>query len=240
MALRGSVLLPLYVYPSADAWQPLYNMYGCFRPYSCRSCRPLADQCRASNFPNVRFTAIVNPHSGPGSALPTAEYTQTLQTLHALTNVRTVGYVATTWCTKNLSSVLDEIALYAGWGSQDSSLSLSGIFFDEVASEYTPETIEYLKTVSRAVHNASGLAESYVGKHAFLIVSFRPRLRWTFHCTRSRWNPMNGSPCFATLVVFRVRCFCNHHSLNTQRNSHRQLRASRLTLDFSSQSGCAA
>lgn len=27
--MDGSVILPLYVYPSAGAWEPVYDMYGC-------------------------------------------------------------------------------------------------------------------------------------------------------------------------------------------------------------------
>ncbi|KAF2471078.1 uncharacterized protein BDR25DRAFT_30243 [Lindgomyces ingoldianus] len=142
-SMIASVLLPLYVYPSTGAWDPLYQM--------------------ASSYPRVQFTAIVNPYSGPGdSALPNENYTQAIHTLNALGNVRTIGYVATTWCTKNASSVLDEVAVYAGWGAQDPQLAMSGIFFDETPTHYTPEYASYLQTISQAVHNNRGLKDGYV------------------------------------------------------------------------------
>lgn len=84
------MIVPLYVYPSAGAWDLVYEM--------------------ASLYAHVQFTAIVNPHSGSGEgALPSESYTQAIQVVNALDNVRAIGYVATTWCTQNMSSVLDEI-----------------------------------------------------------------------------------------------------------------------------------
>lgn len=114
----------------------------------------------------MQFTAIVNPHSGPGEgALPNDIYTQAIQSLNALDNVRTIGYVATTWCEKNVSSVLDEVAVYVGWGDHDSSLAMSGIFFDEIPTRHTPEYVSYLRSISDAVrsHNG-GLRDGYIGK----------------------------------------------------------------------------
>lgn len=115
----------------------------------------------------MQFTAIVNPNSGPGEgSLPNANYSQAITSLNALDNVRTVGYVATTWCTKNLSSVLDEVKVYSGWGEYDSSLAMSGIFFDETPTHYTTEYVSYLQTISQAVHESSGLKDAYVGERA--------------------------------------------------------------------------
>jgi hypothetical protein len=119
----------------------------------------------------VHFTAIVNPYSGPGDgALPNNAYTQAIHTLNALGNVRTIGYVATTWCTKNVSSVLEEVAVYAGWGAQDPLLTMSGIFFDETPTHYNSESAAYLQTISQAVHSNRGLKDGYVGKR---LLSFR-------------------------------------------------------------------
>jgi hypothetical protein len=111
----------------------------------------------------VHFTVIVNPHSGPGEdALPNANYTEAIATLNLLDNVRTIGYVATTWCTKNVSLVLDEISVYAEWGLQNPSLALHGIFFDETVTQYSTDYVHYLRTVSEAVRSSDGLADGFV------------------------------------------------------------------------------
>jgi hypothetical protein len=99
----------------------------------------VSDFRRASSYPLVQFTAIVNVHNGPGEgALPNAEYSTAIETLNALSNDRTIGYVSTTWCTRNLSSVLDDIAAYSFWGEYDSSLAMNGMFVDGNAYALLP------------------------------------------------------------------------------------------------------
>ncbi|KAF1835305.1 hypothetical protein BDW02DRAFT_588259 [Decorospora gaudefroyi] len=143
MVDSGSVIVPLYVYPSAGAWDPVYNI--------------------ASSYPRINFTAIVNIHNGPGEgALPNAEYSTAIGTLNSLTNVRTIGYVATTWCTKNLSSVLDDIFTYSFWGEYDPSLALNGIFVDETPTQYSPDFVSYLGAIAQAVQDSIGLKDSYI------------------------------------------------------------------------------
>jgi hypothetical protein len=86
------------------------------------------------------FTVFVNPHNGPGKGvLPNENYTQAIQTLDSLENARTIGYVATTWCTKTMISVLDEIAVHTGWGDSDPPLAMSGTLFDETSTYCTTE-----------------------------------------------------------------------------------------------------
>jgi hypothetical protein len=41
--------------------------------------------------------------------------------------------------------------------SNATNLAVHGIFFDEVAHEYSPEAVEYMKTINQAVKNASGI-----------------------------------------------------------------------------------
>jgi hypothetical protein len=116
----------------------------------------------------VQFTAIVNPHNGPGEgSLPNEDYTQAIKALNSMDNVRTIGYVATTWCRKDLNSVLDEVARYAGWGNSDSSLALSGIFFDETPTRYAPEYVSYLQKLSQVVRSQRGLKDGFIGKSVF-------------------------------------------------------------------------
>jgi len=160
-----------------------------FQPAASAALRALdSDENRATSYPRMQFTVIVNPHSGPGEGeLPNVNYTEALRTLNLLNNVRTIGYVATTWSKKGISMVLDEIASYAGWGVQDPSLALHGIFFDETVTKYTPDSVKYLRCISHAVRTSDGLADGFVGKNT---LSFR---HWAFGMLfttfRSRWVP---------------------------------------------------
>lgn len=101
---------------------------------------PLATgQGRATSYRLMHFTVIVNPHNRPGEgALPNVNYTKAIATLNLLDNVHTIGYVATTWCTKNISFVLNEITVCAKWGLQDPLLVLHGIFFDQTVTQTRP------------------------------------------------------------------------------------------------------
>ncbi|KAF2853420.1 hypothetical protein T440DRAFT_305753 [Plenodomus tracheiphilus IPT5] len=139
----ASVLVPLYVYPSLGAWDPFYEM--------------------ASLHPQMQFTAVVNVQSGPGNgALPNQEYSKAIEALNSFHNVRTVGYVSTTWCTRNVSAVLDEIYAYAFWGEYDSTLALHGIFVDETPTRYSPEHVSYLQNIAQVIHDSTGLKGGYV------------------------------------------------------------------------------
>jgi hypothetical protein len=168
----GAVIVPLYVYPSAESWDPVYDMY--YPPL--RLCLSfalvnVADIRSASSYPLVQFTAIVNIHNGPGEgALPNAEYSTAIETLNSLTNVRTIGYVATTWCTRDVSSVLDDIAAYSFWGEYDSSLAMNGIFVDETPTHYSLEYVSYLEAISKAVYDSVGLMDSYIGKLSLCVL----------------------------------------------------------------------
>lgn len=164
-----------------------------------------ADLRRAASYPRVQFTAIINPNSGPGDgALPNESYTQAIQTLNSLGNVRTIGYVATTWCHKNLNLVLDEITVYAGWGISDHSLSLSGIFFDETPTRYTSEYVSYLQTMSRAVRRHHGLRDGFVGKSHFFISA----LGVSRFCNKARSRPdLDIGPSFTIWSAFLLQYF---------------------------------
>jgi hypothetical protein len=108
---------------------------------------------------------VINVHNGPGEgALPNAEYSTAIEALNSLGNVRTIGYVATTWYTRDLSSVLDDIAAFSFWGEYDPSLALSGVFVDETPAQYSVDYAVYLDSISQAVQNSAGLKDSYVGK----------------------------------------------------------------------------
>ncbi|KAF2009891.1 hypothetical protein BU24DRAFT_357522 [Aaosphaeria arxii CBS 175.79] len=140
-----SILLPLYVYPQAGAWNPLY--------------------IAAKAHPDVEFTVVVNPCSGPcNGSLPDATYLSEIPKLRTFENIRTLGYVATNYTTKDLSQVLSEIDTYANWPktANNTKLKVDGIFFDETPSEFVREKYEYLKVASQKVKNGTAFRDRFV------------------------------------------------------------------------------
>lgn len=118
----------------------------------------LIDRVRFTAHPELNFTVIVNPSSGPGSSpLPNDDYSVQVQQLNAYPNVRKVGYVRTGYATRDIATVLQDVSTYSGWASNSTTLAMDGIFFDEVASEYSQTMAEYYSSINEAVKNASGL-----------------------------------------------------------------------------------
>ncbi|KAI9733675.1 MAG: hypothetical protein M1834_003277 [Cirrosporium novae-zelandiae] len=140
MPPKSNVLVPLYVYPAPGAWDPLYKVI--------------------ETYPHVKFIVVVNPNSGPGStAVPDANYTSAIPKLTSHSNVRLLGYVATTYAQRNFSAVLEDVRTYAEWSNQTSypGLSVSGIFFDEAPSVFNESHFQYLSRLKSAVKSYSGL-----------------------------------------------------------------------------------
>lgn len=140
-----SILLPLYVYPHSGAWDPLY--------------------AAAKAHPDVDFTTILNPCSGPcTNTLPDSFYLSEIPKLRTYHNIRTLGYVATNYTSKDINMILSEINTYANWPklSNNTKLRVDGIFFDETPSTFTPEKYQYLKTVSQAVKNTTTFRDRFV------------------------------------------------------------------------------
>jgi len=127
-----------------------------------------SDYHRAASYPRTQFTAVVNIYNGPGDgALPNAEYSHAIGTLNRFNNVRTVGYVSTTWCERELSTVLDDIAAYSFWGDYHDDLAMDGIFVDETPTQFSANSISYLQTIAKAVHESDGLRKSFIGVWSF-------------------------------------------------------------------------
>jgi hypothetical protein len=119
---------------------------------------------RVISQPNLNFTVILNPDSGPGSSrYPGDDFVPQIQKLNSYSNVRTVGYVRTGYGTRNISSVLIDVSTYSGWATNASAnanstgLALHGIFFDEIPSKFSEEADKYLNTINQAVKISSGL-----------------------------------------------------------------------------------
>ncbi|KAL4782043.1 Spherulation-specific family 4 [Aspergillus varians] len=140
MGPKAKVFVPLYVYPAPGAWDPLVNVI--------------------SAHPDVNFTVVVNPGSGPGpNPLPDGNYTQEIPRLTAHDNVRVLGYVATTYAKRNISLVRNDIETYAAWPavSANPKLAVRGIFFDETPQQYHDDDLAYLEELNAIVRNTLGL-----------------------------------------------------------------------------------
>lgn len=110
--------------------------------------------------PNLNFTVVVNPHSGPGDKpAPNEQYTAAITQLSTYPNAQLLGYVRTGYATRNMSDVLDEISVYAGWSSRSGSLTMHGIFLDEAPHTYSEAAVEFMRTVGQEIKGIEGLGE---------------------------------------------------------------------------------
>ena len=148
MAVNPFVLLPLYIYPEAGLWDPLFTA--------------------ASTYPNVNFQVIVNPWTGPGEGdCPDESFTTAMQQIHEHANIKTLGYVhtANSWdCGQSgtdicvTSAPIEElkanVTKYQNWGSQEcGNLPVDGIFFDESPSLADQDQISYMREASSFAKN---------------------------------------------------------------------------------------
>jgi|TARA_R110002003_G_scaffold187_10_gene14658 hypothetical protein len=118
------------------------------------------------NRPSLNFTVIINPSSGPGSSpFPDEQYTAALAQLATYPNARKVGYVRTGYATRNLSDVISELNVYAGWASKNQAFAIDGIFFDESPHQYTQDAVDFMLSATRAVKaaNFQGLKTVCIG-----------------------------------------------------------------------------
>ncbi|EAW09379.1 spherulation-specific family 4 protein [Aspergillus clavatus NRRL 1] len=148
MGPKSKVFVPLYVYPAPGAWDPLEDVI--------------------SKHPDVNFTVVINPGSGPGpEALPDGNYTREIPKLASYENVRLLGYVATTYAKRNISEVRRDIETYAAWPTQSSNANLAvrGIFFDETPQQYDADILAYLRELTDVVKGTSGLGPDHYVVH---------------------------------------------------------------------------
>lgn len=134
------VLLPLYLYPTPGAWDTYYSSI--------------------SSHPDLQFTVVVNPNSGPGSVsmtqqVPDSNWIAAIATLNSYANVRTIGYVHTSEATRALTDVEADISVYANWASYtEADIAVDGIFFDEAPSTYTTADFTYMSTAASSARTA--------------------------------------------------------------------------------------
>ncbi|MBI1877263.1 MAG: spherulation-specific family 4 protein [Chloroflexi bacterium] len=119
------MLIPLYSYPN---WYDPPNY--------------LWDDVAAANS-LIPITTIINPNNGPDGCPPNDDYQHGLSDLRNA-GVTILGYVYTSYGTRDLNSVKAEVDLY------DQCFNIDGIFFDEAAGTvdklpYYAELCNYVK-----------------------------------------------------------------------------------------------
>ncbi|KAE8420843.1 Spherulation-specific family 4-domain-containing protein [Aspergillus pseudocaelatus] len=133
------IIIPYYVYPAEGAWTPLEQL--------------------VANNPNVKFTIIVNPSSGPGGdTLPDANWRKVIPKLTAHSNVAVIGYVSTCYGGRPISAVQHDITTYANWPSVsgDASFAVHGIFLDEAAAEPDDKKVAFYKQITSLIKENKG------------------------------------------------------------------------------------
>lgn len=139
LAPRSAVLLPLYIYPSPEAWTPLQEAIAAY--------------------PTVFFTVIINPFNGPGlDDLPDECYQKAILTLTCHANVRVLGYVHTSWAKRDIGLVCKDIDKYGQWAERSGNpeLKVTGIFVDETPNVYSTESECYLAKLGKRVKEMPG------------------------------------------------------------------------------------
>ncbi|CAI4213486.1 unnamed protein product [Parascedosporium putredinis] len=146
-----SILLPLYIYPTAGSWEPLLSV--------------------AQSHPGISFTVVVNPNNGPGTTpLPDDNYVEALASFKSLPNVHLIGYVCCYYGDRDTDLIEDDIYIYSQWESELATLgqtgvSVDGIFFDEVPAE-----VEY--GGSTVIFNPGVIVDEAFYSQADLVVAF--------------------------------------------------------------------
>ncbi|KAK4191037.1 putative cell surface spherulin 4-like protein [Podospora australis] len=129
--MRAFILVPLYIYPSPNAWTPLLSA--------------------ARQHPTLEFLVVVNPANGPGSgSAPDSNYTEVLQELRSLPNIKLVGYVYCNWGKRPETELKADIRGYQAWaGPEGCDIHIEGIFIDEAPAG--PEHIQYMANAAQYV-----------------------------------------------------------------------------------------
>ncbi|KAE8395819.1 Spherulation-specific family 4-domain-containing protein [Aspergillus alliaceus] len=134
------LIIPYYVYPSEGAWVPLEKL--------------------ATDNPNVSFTVIVNPASGPGAdAVPDQNWRREIPKLASLSNVVILGYIATRYGGRPIDQIERDLKTYAEWptAGNDANLKVHGIFLDEVAGEPDEKKLAYYRQITATIKGNKGL-----------------------------------------------------------------------------------
>lgn len=116
--------------------------------------------------------------------MPDANYTREVPALASYANVRLLGYVHTTYATRNISLARRDIETYAAWpkASSNPNMTVRGIFFDETPQEYSAQSLAYLQNLTDLVKEQGGFGrDPFVSWNYFLL--FRDYCLWCYCAT---------------------------------------------------------
>jgi hypothetical protein len=143
MVKSSFVFLPLYLYPyNTSSWSAI--------------------EASVVANPNLDFEIVVAPNLA--NVYPDEHYATALESLNNFTNVRTLGYVPTSYAGRDITAVKSQIDCYAAWGTNGTNplVVVQGIFFDEVPSAYTNDTFNYMSDASNYAKSALGVGRRYI------------------------------------------------------------------------------
>ena len=129
---------------------------------------------RIDQRPDLNFTVVVNPASGPGAGLgPDGNYTRDIPRLNSYANVRTVGYVSTSWTNREVALVLKDIMVYSVWAENTTTkgLGMHGIFLDETPALWSATSAQFLEIVAKAIRSEKGFGLNPLVSHVKKIFS---------------------------------------------------------------------
>jgi Spherulation-specific family 4 len=144
-----AVILSLYIYPNEGAWTPLYDAY----PLGLGKLT-----FRVDKYPSLPFYVIINPDTGPGNnTVLDPNYARELPRLNSKKNVQTIGYVRTTWASRNISDVLRDVNTYSSWAdNKTADYKVHGIFYDETPNAYSPDIATFMNTIDQHAKTQTG------------------------------------------------------------------------------------
>jgi hypothetical protein len=149
----------------------------------------------------------LNPDSGPGTTpFPNGDFYPQIAKLNQYSNVEVVGYVHTSYASRNISAVLADVATYSGWAANSSSIALNGIFFDEAPSDYSQDASTYMATIDQAVKNAVGFRQKTVSNST----------PTHFSCAITLHSFLHASPLLrgTKIILNTVSVYTNAHRLS--------------------------
>lgn len=117
-----AVIVPLYSLPTSSQWATL--------------------ESSAAQYPGLTFIAIIDVVNGPANSTPTATWIAGMNALNSYSNIKTVGYVYTSYDARAMSDVETDISNWAGWPAGARPM---GIFIDETA---VPDNVSYYSEIT--------------------------------------------------------------------------------------------